>query len=70
MGCQSLPVVATNWPLGVDLLLRAGRHAKVQTLLQFFTDIVESSGYTHEQRLRELRLCDDANVADSLEWAK
>ncbi|KAL6161124.1 hypothetical protein ACJBU6_00255 [Exserohilum turcicum] len=51
MGCRPLPHVATKWPLGLDLLVRAGRQNKAQTLLQFFLEVIESSGMTHEQRL-------------------
>lgn len=53
MGCQALPRVITRWPLGLDLLLKVGRHAKADTILQFFLEIIESSGLTHEQRLRK-----------------
>jgi hypothetical protein len=37
----------------LDLLLAAGRHARNQTILQFFLEVVESSGPTHEQQLRK-----------------
>ncbi|EUC50820.1 hypothetical protein COCMIDRAFT_80955 [Bipolaris oryzae ATCC 44560] len=52
-GCEPVPKLVTRWPLGMDLLWKAGCHVKDQTLMQFFTGIVESSGYTHEQRTRK-----------------
>lgn len=64
MGCEPVPKLVTKWPLGVDLLFKAGRHVKDQTLMQFFTGIVESSGYTHEQRLRKLEIRGFGNNAD------
>ena len=53
MGCQPSPRVTMRWPLGLDLLLKAGRHAKADIILQFFLEVIESSELTHEQRLRE-----------------
>lgn len=53
-GYEPVPKLVTKWPLGVDLLFKATCHVKDQTLMQFFTDIVESSGHTHEQRTRKL----------------
>ena len=53
MGCKAPRRWAAKWPQGLDLLLKAGRHARAQTILQFFLDVVDSSGPTHEQQLRE-----------------
>lgn len=64
MGCEPVPKLVTEWPLGVDLLFKAGLHVKDQTLMQFFTGIVESSGYTHEQRTRKLKTQDFGNSPD------
>ncbi|KAH8626737.1 Cytochrome P450 [Alternaria alternata] len=52
MGCKAPRRWAAKWPEGLDLLLRVGQHARAQTILQFFLDVVESSGPTHEQQLR------------------
>ncbi|EDU47079.1 cytochrome P450 52A11 [Pyrenophora tritici-repentis Pt-1C-BFP] len=51
MGCKAPQRWAAKWPQGLDLLLKAGQHARAQTILQFFLDVVESSGPTHEQQL-------------------
>jgi len=53
MGCKAPRRWAAKWPQGLDLLLKAGRHARAQTILQFFLDVVDSSGPTHEQQLRK-----------------
>ncbi|USP76220.1 uncharacterized protein yc1106_03494 [Curvularia clavata] len=51
MGCEPLPVMKTKWPLGIDVLFTASRHVKEQILLQFFMEIIDSTGLTHEQRI-------------------
>ncbi|KAF2006585.1 cytochrome P450 52A11 [Amniculicola lignicola CBS 123094] len=53
LGCKPPPRWAAQWPQGLDLLLKAGQHARAGTILQFFLEVVETSGYTHEQQLRE-----------------
>lgn len=53
MGCKAPRRWAAKWPQGLDLLLKVGQHARAQTILQFFLDVVESSGPTHEQQLRK-----------------
>ena len=53
MGCKTPRRWAAKWPQGLDLLLKAGRHARAQTILQFFLEVVDSSGPTHEQQLRK-----------------
>ena len=40
-----------KWPLGLDLLVKAFRHAREMQVLQFFLDVVEGSGTTFEQNL-------------------
>lgn len=52
MGCKAPRRWAAKWPQGLDLLFKAGQHARAQTILQFFLDVVDSSGPTHEQQLR------------------
>lgn len=54
MGCKAPRRWAAKWPQGLDLLLKAGQHARSQTILQFFLDVVDSSGPTHEQQLRKV----------------
>ncbi|KAF1849641.1 cytochrome P450 52A11 [Cucurbitaria berberidis CBS 394.84] len=51
MGCKPARRWAARWPQGLDFLLKAAHHAKAQTILQFFLEVVESSGTTHEQQL-------------------
>ncbi|KAI2474453.1 Cytochrome P450 ARB 01131 [Pyrenophora tritici-repentis] len=50
IGCKAPRKWAAKWPQGLDLL-KAGQHARAQNILQFFLDVVESSGPTHEQQL-------------------
>ncbi|EUC50116.1 hypothetical protein COCMIDRAFT_1291 [Bipolaris oryzae ATCC 44560] len=52
MGCKAPRRWAAKWPQGLDLLLKAGQHARAQTILQFFLDVVDSSGPTHDLGLR------------------
>jgi hypothetical protein len=52
MGCKPVRRWAARWPQGLDLLVAAFYHARAGTILQFFLDIIESSGTTHEQQLR------------------
>lgn len=51
-GCGSPRRWAAHWPQGLDLLWAVSQHARKQTILQFFLEIIESSGVTHEQQLR------------------
>jgi hypothetical protein len=53
MGCKPAPKWAARWPQGLDLLIAVFHHAKAGTILQFFLDIIELSGPTHEQQLRK-----------------
>ncbi|KAJ8116574.1 hypothetical protein OPT61_g2020 [Boeremia exigua] len=50
-GCKPAPKWAARWPQGLDLLVAVFRHAEAGTILQFFLDVLELSGPTHEQRL-------------------
>ena len=56
MGCKPLRKWAAKWPQGLDLLLKASQHAKAQTILQFFLEVLQASGTTHEQQLRKKSL--------------
>jgi hypothetical protein len=77
MGCKAPRRWAAKWPQGLDLLLKAGQHARAQTILQFFLDVVDSSGPTHEQQLR--RFCghdhiistdnEQSEVAALIQWS-
>ncbi|EMD97755.1 hypothetical protein COCHEDRAFT_1085873, partial [Bipolaris maydis C5] len=62
MGCKAPRRWAAKWPQGLDLLLKAGQHARSQTILQFFLDVVDSSGPTHEQQLRRLTFVKDFSL--------
>lgn len=50
-GCKPLKPWSSNWPLGLDLLLRVFQYARKDQILQFFLSIVEESGTTFEQNL-------------------
>jgi hypothetical protein len=50
-GCQPLKPWKSNLPFGLDLLLKAFKHARTQTILQFFLEVVEESGNTFQQSL-------------------
>jgi hypothetical protein len=52
-GCKPQGRLAKKWPLGLDLLFKASRHAREHTILQLFVEVFEADGSTHEQRLRE-----------------
>lgn len=39
------------WPLGLDVLAKAARHARGNTILKFFLGVVEEKGSTFEQKL-------------------
>lgn len=52
-GCKSPPKWASKWPEGLDLLWKATQHARARTIMQFFLEVTESSGATHEQQLRK-----------------
>jgi hypothetical protein len=45
---------AAKWPWGLDLLFKAFWHGQNRTVCEFFYQISELSGPTHEQRLRRL----------------
>ncbi|KAM0721366.1 hypothetical protein Q7P37_002290 [Cladosporium fusiforme] len=49
--CQSVRPWAAKLPWGLDLLFRAFRHGRNRTVCEFFYEISEVSGITHEQRL-------------------
>ncbi|KAF7447811.1 CypX Cytochrome P450 [Pyrenophora tritici-repentis] len=69
MGCKAPQRWAAKWPQGLDLLLKAGQHARAQTILQFFLDVVESSGPTHEQQLlgsRGINTVEPRNIEEIL----
>ncbi|KAI4939601.1 uncharacterized protein J4E92_000887 [Alternaria infectoria] len=69
MGCKAPPKWAAKWPQGLDLLLKARQHARAQTILQFFVDIVDSSGPTHEQQLlgaRGINTVEPRNIEEIL----
>ncbi|KAG9194308.1 hypothetical protein G6011_04343 [Alternaria panax] len=69
MGCKAPRKWAAKWPQGLDLLLKAGQHARAQTILQFFLDVVESSGPTHEQQLlgaRGINTVEPRNIEEVL----
>ncbi|KAI0571343.1 N-alkane-inducible cytochrome P450 [Pyrenophora tritici-repentis] len=69
MGCKAPRRWAAKWPQGLDLLLKAGQHARAQTILQFFLDVVESSGPTHEQQLlgsRGINTVEPRNIEEML----
>ncbi|CAN9124789.1 unnamed protein product [Alternaria alternata] len=69
MGCKAPRRWAAKWPKGLDLLLRVGQHARAQTILQFFLDVVESSGPTHEQQLlgaRGINTVEPRNIEEVL----
>jgi hypothetical protein len=56
MGCKPPQKWAAKWPEGLDLLLKATQHARARTIMQFFLEVTESSGATHEQQLRKVIL--------------
>ena len=68
-GCLPAPRWAARWPLGLDLLLKASLHARKETILQFFLEVMDSSGSTQEQHLRttldSLEMQRQANMLDS-----
>jgi hypothetical protein len=55
-GCGRPRRWAARWPQGLDLLWTVSQHARKQTILQFFLEIIDSSGVTHEQQLRMVAL--------------
>lgn len=50
-GCQPVRPWNAKWPLGLDLLVKAFKHAREMRVLQLFLDVVEESGTTFEQNL-------------------
>jgi hypothetical protein len=54
--CARPRLWAAKWPLGLDLLLKAFWHGQNRTVCEFFWQVSEQSGPTHEQRLCRL-LC-------------
>lgn len=50
--CKPAKPWVARLPFGIDLLIRAFRHARDRTVCEFFYRISEESGPTHEQRLR------------------
>jgi hypothetical protein len=50
-GCQPPKRWHSKWPQGLDLLLKAFRHAKAQQILKFFVDLIDENGNTFEQKL-------------------
>ena len=55
--CGRAPVWIARLPLGLDLLVKAFWHGYNRTVMQFFLDVSERSGATHEQQLRRVARC-------------
>lgn len=50
-GCQDPKVLSSRWPLGLDLILKAFKAAREQTVLHLFVEICQVYGPTFEQNL-------------------
>ncbi|KAF1963786.1 cytochrome P450 52A11 [Byssothecium circinans] len=69
MGCKPAQRWASRWPQGLDLLIQAYRHAKADTIMQFFPDMMQASGPTHEQKLlggRGINTIEPRNIEEIL----
>lgn len=51
-GCEAPRLWAARFPFGLDLLVQAFLSTRHKRVCQFFCDVSELSGATHEQRLR------------------
>ena len=54
-GCARAPPWTARFPAGLDLLAQAFWHGRNQTVMEFFLEVSELSGPTHEQRLCKIR---------------
>lgn len=50
-GCQPLRAWKAKWPLGLDMLMKAFNYSRRMQILQFFLEVVDTSGTTFEQNL-------------------
>lgn len=63
--CEKVKTLRTSWPLGLDLIISAFRHASEHQLLKFFTQLIIETGNTFEQNLlgsRGLDTIDPKNI--------
>jgi hypothetical protein len=64
-GCSPPGPWVAKWPLGLDFLYHAFRRGLDQTVMEWFAEMGELSGTTHEQRLRlSLHVCAGAYGTD------
>ncbi|KAK5656059.1 hypothetical protein OQA88_5198 [Cercophora sp. LCS_1] len=64
-GCLPPPVWGAKFPLGLDYLFRAFKHAHRKQILSFFIDVFDESGATFQQHLlgaRAIGTIDPANI--------